>query len=71
MATNCLSFNTHLPVSSALAFGVQIMDLTEILGGQTYKSLARKDETMTTAGTVTYACDQIDQARAALNAVSK
>ncbi|MDH6247765.1 hypothetical protein [Mycobacterium sp. OTB74] len=38
---------------------------------QTYESLARKGETMTTAATVTYAYDQIDQARAALKAVSK
>ena len=38
---------------------------------QTYESLARKGETMTTAEMVTYAYDQIDQARAELNAVSK
>ena len=38
---------------------------------QTYESLARKGETMTTAAMVTYAYDQIDQARAELNAVSK
>ena len=31
----------------------------------------RKGETMTTAAMVTYAYDQIDQARAELNAVSK
>jgi hypothetical protein len=31
----------------------------------------RKGETMTTAEMVTYAYDQIDQARAELNAVSK
>ena len=37
----------------------------------TYESLARKGETMTTAEMVTYAYDQIDQARAELNAVSK
>ena len=38
---------------------------------QTYESLARKGETMTTADMATYAYDQIDQARAELNAVSK
>ena len=38
---------------------------------QTYESLARKGETMTTAALATYAYDQIDQARAELNAVSK
>jgi hypothetical protein len=33
--------------------------------------LARKGETMSTAEIATYAYDQIDQARAALDAVSK
>jgi hypothetical protein len=32
---------------------------------------SRKGETMTTAAVVTYAYDQIDQARAELNAVSE
>ena len=36
----------------------------------TYESLAHQRETMTTAAMATYACDQIDQARAELNAVS-
>ena len=45
--------------------------LRDVLGDQTYESLAREGETMTTAGLVTYAYDQIDQARAELNAVSK
>ncbi len=45
--------------------------LREILGDQTYESLARKGETMTTAAMATYAYDQIDQARTELNAVSK
>jgi hypothetical protein len=36
----------------------------------TYESLAREGETMTAAEMATYALDQIDQARAALNAVS-
>ena len=48
-----------------------IAHLREVLGDQTYESLARKGETMTTAAMVTYAYDQIDQARAELNAVSK
>jgi len=38
---------------------------------EVYESLARKGETMTTTEMVTYAYDQIDQARAELNAVSK
>ena len=48
-----------------------IAHLRDVLGDQTYESLARKGETMTTAAMVTYAYDQIDQARAALNAVAK
>ena len=47
-----------------------IAHLRNVLGDQTYESLARKAETMTTAAIVTYAYDQIDQARAELNAVS-
>ena len=48
-----------------------ITHLRDILGDQTYESLARKGETMTTAAMVTYAYDQIDQARAELKAASK
>ena len=48
-----------------------IAHLRDVLGDQTYESLARKGETMTTAAMVTYAYDQIDQARAELNAVSE
>jgi predicted ATPase len=47
-----------------------IAHLREILGEATYESLALKGETMTTAAMVTYAYDQIDQARTELNAVS-
>ena len=50
--------------------GTAITHLRDVLGDQTYESLAHKGETMTTAAMVTYAYDQIDQARAALNAVS-
>ena len=52
-------------------FNTAIAHLRDVLGDQTYESLARKGETMTTAAMVTYAYDQIDQARAELNAVSK
>ncbi|MGA9675804.1 MAG: adenylate/guanylate cyclase domain-containing protein, partial [Mycobacterium sp.] len=38
----------------------------EVLGDQTYESLARKGEPMTTAAMATYAYDQIDQARTEL-----
>ena len=41
-----------------------IAHLREVLGDQTYESLARKGETMTTTAMATYAYDQIDQARA-------
>ena len=43
-----------------------ITHLRDVLGDQTYESLARKGETMTTAEMVTYAYDQIDQARTEL-----
>jgi predicted ATPase len=43
-----------------------ITHLRDVLGEATYESLARKGETMTTAEMVTYAYDQIDQARAEL-----
>ncbi len=45
--------------------------LRNTLDDQTYESLARTGETMTTAEMVTYAYDQIDQARTELNAVLK
>jgi predicted ATPase len=49
-----------------------IIHLRKVLGDKTYESLARRGEQMmTTAAAVTYAFDQIDQARAELNAVSK
>jgi len=43
-----------------------ITHLRDVLGEQTYESLARKGETMTTAAMVAYAYDQIDQARTEL-----
>jgi hypothetical protein len=50
---------------------ITIAHLRDVLGDENYESLARAGETMTTAAMATYAYDQIDQARAALNAVSK
>ena len=47
-----------------------VAHLREVLGAPTYESLARKGEAMTTSAVTTYAYDQIDQARAELNAVS-
>jgi tetratricopeptide (TPR) repeat protein len=52
-------------------FSAAIAHLRDVLGEATYESLARKGETMTTAAMVTYAYDQIDQARTELEAVSK
>ena len=48
-----------------------ITHLRDVLGEATYESLARKGESMTAAAMATYAYDQIDQARAVLNPVSK
>jgi len=48
-----------------------ITHLRDELGDDAYEPLACKSEAMTTAAIVTYAYDQIDQARAQLNAVSK
>ena len=43
-----------------------IAHLRDVFNDQTYESLACKGETMTTAGMVSYAYDQIDQARTEL-----
>jgi hypothetical protein len=43
-----------------------IAHLRNVLGDQTYESLARKGETMTAAAMARYAYDQIDQARTEL-----
>jgi tetratricopeptide (TPR) repeat protein len=48
-----------------------IAHLREVLGDQTYESLARKGETMTTVAMTAYAYDQIEQARTQLNGASK
>ena len=48
-----------------------ITHLREMLGDQPYESFARIGEAMTTAAIVAYAYDQIEQARAELEAVSK
>ncbi len=48
-----------------------IAHMRDVLGDEVYESLAQADETMTSAAMATYAFNQIDQARAELNAVSK
>jgi predicted ATPase len=60
-----LSATTFPEINTAIAH------LRDVLGDQTYESLARTGETMTTATMASYAYDQIDQARAELNAVSE
>jgi predicted ATPase len=52
-------------------FNTAIAHLRDVLGDPAYESLARAGEMMTTAEMVTYAYDQIDQARAGLKAVAK
>ena len=59
-----------LTASTVPELTTTIAHLRDVLGDQTYESLARKGETMTTAAMVTYAYDQIDQARTELNFVS-
>jgi hypothetical protein len=60
------------PMTATLPeFTIAITHLRDVLGDQTYESLAHKGETMTTAEMVTYAYDQIDQARTELNPVSE
>jgi predicted ATPase len=51
--------------------GPTVARLREVLGESAYESLARKGESMTGAAMATYAYDQIEQARAELNGVSK
>jgi hypothetical protein len=61
------------PITAAWSAEINtaIVHLRDVLGDQTYESLARKGEMMTTAEIVAYAYDQIDQARAELKDVSK
>jgi predicted ATPase len=72
-AATIAGFAAVNPMTSAgwPELGTAVIHLREILGDQTYESLARKGETMTTAAIVTYAYDQIDQARTELDAVSE
>jgi len=55
------------PVAAAVPeITTAITHLRDVLGDQTYESLAHKGETMTTTAMATYAYDQIDQARTEL-----
>jgi tetratricopeptide (TPR) repeat protein len=59
-AVNPFTAATNPEINTAIAH------LREVLGDQTYESLARAGEKMTTAAMATYAYDQIDQARTEL-----
>ncbi|MBX7432838.1 adenylate/guanylate cyclase domain-containing protein [Mycobacterium sp. Y57] len=61
------------PVTGAwfVEVNTTVAHLRELLGDETYESLARKGEAMSTAAMVTYAYDQIDQARTELVAAAK
>jgi hypothetical protein len=63
-----IDFDAPLSAAADLAHRAHFRD---VLGDQTYESLAHKGETMTTSAMARYAYDQIDQARTELNAVSK
>jgi predicted ATPase len=54
------------PLTAVAEFNTAIAHLRDVLGEATYESLARTGEKMTTAAMVTYAYDQIDQARTGL-----
>ncbi|OBF91059.1 cyclase [Mycobacterium sp. 852002-51163_SCH5372311] len=60
-----------LTAASFPKINAAITHLREVLGEQTYESLARKGAGMSAAAITRYAFDQIDQARAELHAASK
>jgi predicted ATPase len=62
---------SRFPARTVPEITTAITHLRDVLGEATYESLARKGEAMTTAAVATYAYDQIDQARAELDGVSK
>ena len=57
---------TPFSASAVPEITTAITHLRDVLGEATYESLARRGETMTTAAMATYAYDQIDQARTAV-----
>jgi predicted ATPase/class 3 adenylate cyclase len=64
-AASAFTFASYPQLSSTIAH------LRDVLGDETYQSLARNGETMTIAAAATYAYDQIDRVRTALDAVSE
>jgi predicted ATPase len=72
-AATISGFAARSPVSVAVYPDLHdlIGDLREVLGGPAYEKRARKGQTMTTTEILNFAYDEIDQARAELNAASK
>jgi hypothetical protein len=70
-AATIVGFAISPLTASVPQLSTAITHLRGVLGDQTYESLARTGETMTTAEMASYAYDQIDQARAELNPVAK
>ena len=70
-ATICGFAGTAMARAAYPQIDATIAHLRRVLGDQPYESLARNGEGMTTSAMVTYAYDQIDQARTELKAVSK
>ncbi len=72
-AATIAGFATINPMAATTLpeLGTAITHLREVLGDQTYESLAREGETMAGPEIVIYVYDQIDQARTALIAASK
>jgi hypothetical protein len=72
-AATIAGFAVVSPLAEVWSYEINraITHLRDVLGDQTYEALTRKGEEMTTTAMATYAYDQIDQARAELNAVSK
>ena len=66
LASKATSKPSPLTTAAVPEIGTAIAHLRDVLGDQTCESLARKGETMTTSAMVTYAYDQMDQARAEL-----
>jgi predicted ATPase len=71
-AATIAGFAVHPLIAAAYPeFDRTIAHLRDVLGDETYESLAHKGEMMATAEMATYAYDQIDQARAELDGVSE
>jgi tetratricopeptide (TPR) repeat protein len=72
-AATVASFAALSPIATAAfpEINTVIAHLRDELSSEAYQSLARKGESMTTSAMATYAYEQIDHARAELNAVLK